>query len=91
MNSKCQGPEACLRDRNNVTRAMCTQDSVRIWSGRRWGEISLGLQITGKHLDFIPTAETIGLKQGETNLLLCIKDPVGYDMPHGSVGARVRK
>lgn len=91
MNSKYQGLEACLRDRNNVTGAMCIQDSVRTWSRERWGEISLGLKITGKHLDFIPTSETIGLKQSETNLLLSIKDPFGCDMPDGSPETRVRK
>lgn len=60
-----QGPEARLRNRNDVvTGALCAQDSVRRWS--REEAYLLGLQITGGHLDFNLIVEAIGLKWGKT-------------------------
>lgn len=67
-----------------MTRALCAQGTV---SGdrveRRWGEVLLHLQITGRHLGFSPTVETIGLKWGRSDLLFYIKDGFGCGAQSG--------
>lgn len=44
---------------------------------RRWDEIQRDLQVIGRPLDFIPTVEAIGSKQGRSDLLLYMKDGFG--------------
>lgn len=59
---------------------------------RRWAEILPGLPNLGKCLQFLPTVETIDLKQVQSCLLSHIKDSRGYGVQNGlSLGQEQRK